>query len=123
MRTETKKKNSYCNCNNQNECPQKWGNCTEKNIINETKLKVNSDNNLYIGLSGNQIRKRIAVHKTTIKVKLKERNYHKFVNWTYQKSRQMKEENKNSNIEWNIKTIVNRSKAGVATYKGKLCVI
>ena len=45
-------------------------------------MKTKNKDNIYIGLSASKLKKRIAVHKTTIKSKPEEENYHKYVNST-----------------------------------------
>ena len=42
--------------------------------------KINNQTKTLIGLSSNEIKKRIATHKTIIKCKPDDNNYHKYVN-------------------------------------------
>ena len=47
------------------------------------KIKIENDDKIYITLSDNEKKKQsISVHKTTIKSKLEDANYYKYVNST-----------------------------------------
>ena len=47
-------------------------NIEKENVIFEARIESNNDSKVYIGLTENQVKKRIAVHKTTFKIDLNE---------------------------------------------------
>ena len=46
-----------------------------KNVIYQAKIKINNEAESQIGLSANQLKKRLATHRTTISSKPEDRNY------------------------------------------------
>ena len=51
--------NESCNCRNQDTCPLKGGNCRTESVIYEATVRTKNDSKRYIGLTANQIKKKL----------------------------------------------------------------
>ena len=60
----------------------KGGNCKKPNIIYEASIITDNNTKTYIGLSSNEIKKRIAGHHTTINCKPKNKIYQQYTHAT-----------------------------------------
>ena len=117
-----KDKTKACNCRKKTECPLKGKECRRENVIYEAKIKTNNQTKSYIGLSSNEIKKRIATHKTTMNCKPGDKNYNKYVNATELSKlvHKLKDQNQPYEIQWTIKSALKEQKAGKETCK--LCL-
>ncbi len=68
-------KDESCNCRKKEECPLNGGECSAENVIYQATIETDNSSKIYIGLSANQLKKRISTHNTTIKSKPNEKNY------------------------------------------------
>ena len=82
----------------------KGGNCRAKNVIYQATIKTDNESKTYIGLSANQLKKRIATHRTTINSKPEDRNYSQYKQATELSKHihKLKNENKNYELTWKI---------------------
>ena len=62
-------KDESCNCRNKHKCPLEGGECRAENVIYQATIETEVESKTYIGISANQVKKRIATHKTTINSK------------------------------------------------------
>ena len=67
-----------CNCRDKNKCPLKGGNCRTENVIYEASVSTKNETKTYIGITANQLKKKISTHNTTINCKPDNRNYNKY---------------------------------------------
>ena len=84
----------------------------KQNVIYEAKVKTNNQTKSYIGISSNEIKNRIATHKTTIKYKPDDNNYHKYVNATETSKLVHKLRNHPYEVKSNIKLVLKEQKPG-----------
>ena len=68
-------KDESCNCRKKQTCPLEGGECRAENVIYQATIKTDNSSKIYIGLSANQLKKRIATHNTTINSKPNDKNY------------------------------------------------
>ena len=61
------------NCRKKETCPLEGEECRAENVIYQATIKTDITSKIYIGLSANQLKKRISTHNTTIKSKLNEK--------------------------------------------------
>ena len=54
-------------------CPLDGGVCRAENVIYQATTKTDNSSKIYIGLSANQLKKRISTHNTTYKSKPNEK--------------------------------------------------
>ena len=71
-----------CNCRKKHNCQLKNNECRKENVIYEAKIQFNNDNKVYIGLTENEIKKRILVHMTTFKIDPDQKIHLKYKNST-----------------------------------------
>jgi len=111
-----------CNCRNKNTCPLKGGNCRTQSVIYEATVRTKNDTKKYIGLTANQIKKRIATHKTTINCKPENKNYDQYVNSTeFSKLiHKLKQEKTDYDLSWKILLKENKPRPGKNTCR--LCL-
>ena len=64
-----------CNCRDKNKCPLKGNNCRAENVIHQALVSIKIETKKYIGLTANQIKKRISTHNTPINCKPSNRIY------------------------------------------------
>ena len=93
-----------CNCRDKEKCPLKGGLCRAKNVIYQATIKTSNESKSYIGLSANPLKRRVAVHRTTINSKPEDRNYLQYKQATELSKyiHKLKSENKKYEITWNI---------------------
>jgi len=82
----------------------KGGNCRKSNVIHEAIIITNNKTKTFIGLSCNEIRKRVATHYTTINCKPKNKIYQKYIQATELSKAEhwLKSRNINFKIDWKI---------------------
>ena len=66
-------KDESCNCRKKEACPLNGGECRAENVIYQATIETDNSSKIYIGLSANQLKKRISTHNTTIKSKPNEK--------------------------------------------------
>ena len=64
-----------CNCRKKQTCPLEGGEFRAENVISHATIKTDNSSKMYIGLSANQLQKRIASHNATISSKPNGKNY------------------------------------------------
>ena len=79
MKTNCKKLDDSCNCRKKESCPMKGGNCRKSTVIYQANLITDNNTYTFIGLSSNEIKKRVATYYTTINCKPENKNYHKYI--------------------------------------------
>ena len=99
---------------------------TNKNVLYQATVETEVESKTYIGISANQVKKRIATHKTTINSKPDDRNYLQYKQATElsKLTHKLKSENKNYKLTWKILKKENKSKPGAETcrlYLNKTC--
>ena len=111
-----------CNCRDKNKCPLKGGNCRTENVIYEASVSAKNETKTYIGITANQLKKRISTHNTTINCKPDNRNYNKYVNSTELSKliHKLKNEGEDYKLNWKILERVNKHQPGKTTCK--LCL-
>ncbi len=111
-----------CNCRNKNKCPLKGGNCRTESVIYEAAVNTNNETKTYIGLTANQIKKRISTHNTTINCNPENKNYNQYVNSTELSKliHTLKQNGSNYNLSWKILEKVSKPKQGKNTCR--LCL-
>ena len=57
-------------------------NVEKKRWFYQAKIRTENEDKIYVGLSANEIKKRILVHETTFKCRPEDENYHKYINST-----------------------------------------
>ena len=97
-------KDESCNCRKKQTCPLEGGKCRAENVIYQATIKTENESKIYIGLSANQLKKRIATHKTTINSKKEDRNYLQYKQATElsKLTHKLKNENKDYKLTWKI---------------------
>ena len=110
------------NCRNKHKCPLEGGECRAENVIYQATIETEFESKTYIGISANQVKKRIATHKTTINSKPDDRNYLQYKQATElsKLTHKLKSENKNYKLTWKILNKVKISKPGAETCR--LCL-
>ena len=75
-----------------------------KNVIYQATIKTSNESKSYIGLSANPLKRRVAVHRTTINSKPEDRNYLQYKQATELSKyiHKLKSENKKYEITWSI---------------------
>ena len=88
-------------------------------IEKEVKLLPNNDSKVYIRLTENEIKKRIAVHKTTFKIDPNKKNHLKYKNSTElsKEIHKLKEKNQEYEILWKIIKQIRKTRQGKAICK------
>ena len=115
-------KDESCNCRKKEACPLNGGECRAENVIYQATIETDNTSKIYIGLSANQLKKRISTHNTTIKSKPNEKNYLKYKQATElsKLAHKLKNENQNYKISWKILQREKKSKPGIITCR--LCL-
>lgn len=122
MKANSKKIEDRCNCRIKENCPMKGGNCRRSNVIYEASITTSNSTKTYIGLSSNEIKKRIATHYTTINCKPENKNYQKYIQSTElsKATHWLKSRNINFKIDWKIIAAAAQARPGVDTCR--LCL-
>ena len=100
----------------------KGGNCRRSNVIYEASITTSNSTKTYIGLSSNEIKKRIAAHYTTINCNPENKNYQKYIQSTElsKATHWLKSNNINFKINWKIIASAAQARPGVDTCR--LCL-
>ena len=100
----------------------KGGNCRKANVIYEANIITDNDTKTYIGLSSNEIKKRIAGHYTTINCKPENKNYQQYTQATElsKTAHRLKSKNINFKVDWKIISSAAQARPGVDTCR--LCL-
>ena len=122
MKENSKKPNESCNCRKKENCPMKGRNCRKENVIYEADIITENETKTYIGLSSNEIKKRIAGHYTTINCKPENKNFQQYSQATELSKavHRLKSKNVNFKVEWKIISSETKAKPGVDTCR--LCL-
>lgn len=122
LTNNNKNEDETCNCRSKDKCPLKGGNCRAKNVIYEATIKTDNECKSYIGLSANQLKKRIATHRTTMNSKPEDRNYLQYKQATELSKyiHKLKNENKNYELTWKILEREHQSRPRIETCR--LCL-
>ena len=122
MKENSKKLDDSCNCRNQESCPMKGRNCRKANVIYEANIITDVETKTYIGLSSNELKKRIASHYTTINCKPENKNYQKYTQSTElsKEIHRLKSKNINYKVDWKIIASEAKARPGVDTCR--LCL-
>ena len=122
LNNKDKTTDESCNCRNKNNCPLNGGNCRTESVIYKATVNTKNETKTYIGLTANQIKKRIAAHNTTINCKPENKNYKQYVNSTElsKLTHKLKQEGVDYNLSWKIIEKVNKPKQGKNTCR--LCL-
>ena len=117
-----KNKDESCNCRKKQKCPLEGGECRAENVIYQATIKTENSSKIYIGLSSNQLKKRIATHNTTINSKPDDKNHLQYKQATELSKiiHKLKNENKNYKLTWKIIKREKKSKPGTTTCR--LCL-
>ena len=93
-----------------------------ENVIYQATIKTENSSKIYIGLSSNQLKKRIATHNTTINSKPDDKNHLQYKQATELSKiiHKLKNENKNYKLTWKIIKREKKSKPGTTTCR--LCL-
>ena len=120
---EEKSNAKKCNCRKTLQCPLKNDECRKENVIYEARIETNNNSKVYIGLTENEIKKRIAVHRTTFKSDASHMNHQKYKNSTElsKEVHSLKEKKQEYKIIWKIIKQVNKTNQSRNTCK--LCMI
>ena len=97
-------KDESCNCRKKETCPLEGVECRAENVIYQATIETDNLTKIYIGLSGNQLKKRISTHNTTIKSNPNDKNYLQYKQATElsKLTHKLKNENKKYKISWKI---------------------
>ena len=102
--------------------PLEGGECRAENVIYQATIETDNSTKIYIGLSGNQLKKRISTHNTTIKSNPNDKNYLQYKQATElsKLTHKLKNENKKYKINWKILQREKKTKPGIMTCR--LCL-
>ena len=95
-----------CNCQRHEECPLK-GKCLTDNVVYKAVVTTDNDSKQYIGSCSTTFKLRFGNHKNSLKYE-KNRNFSELSNYIWE----LKNENKNFKIDWDIIKRVNCYKKG-----------
>ena len=97
-------KDESCNCRKKQKCHLEGGECRAENVIYQATIKTENSSKIYIGLSSNQLKKRIATHNTTINSKPDDKNHLQYKQATELSKliHKLKNENKNYKLTWKV---------------------
>ena len=100
----------------------KGGKFRNTNVIYKAKIVTYNNINTYIGLSSNEIKKRIASHYTTINFKLNNKSYSQYTQATEWSKLVHNLERGNLNFKLNWKVVTSKPKAKYGVESCRLCL-